>query len=68
MFSVKYRYYVSDYDYGHFHWTDGYESFDTMTQAQQFIADIDRRILNGDSDVRPGCIVDLNEIHSDLRW
>ena len=69
MFTVKYRYYVSDCDYGHFHWTDGYESFETMAQAQNFISDIDRRISNGDSDVRPGCIVDLDDILSQpTRW
>ena len=55
MFTVQYRWYA--YDAGHQHWTDDYESFETMAQAQQFIADIDRCILNGDSDVRPGRIV-----------
>ncbi len=69
MFTVKYRYYVSDYDYGHFYWTDCYESFETMAQAQNFISDIDRSISNGNSDVRPGRIVNLDDILSQpTRW
>ena len=52
---VQYRYYA--YDDGHHHWTDDYQSFATESDAQQFIADLDRRIADGDTDVRPGRIV-----------
>ena len=52
---VQYRYYA--YDDGHHHWTDDYESFATESDAQQFIADLDRRIADGDIDIRPGRIV-----------
>ena len=62
---VEYRYYA--YDNGHQHWTDDYASFDSVDDAQQFIADIDRRIANGDTDVRPGRIVDSAEISTSTR-
>ena len=54
-FTVCYRYYA--YDDGHHHWTDDYVSFDTESAAIQFIADLDQRIADGDTDVRPGRIV-----------
>ena len=53
---VQYRYYA--FDDGHHHWTDDYESFATVTDAEQFIAELDRRIADGDTNVRPGRIVD----------
>ena len=54
-FIVQYRYYA--YDDGHHHWTDDYESFATESAAHDFIAELDTRIANGDTDVRPGRII-----------
>lgn len=54
-FIVQYRYYA--YDDGHHHWTDDYESFSTESAAHDFIAELDTRIANGDTDVRPGRII-----------
>lgn len=61
-FIVEYRYYA--YDDGHSHWTDDYQSFDTNDEAQQFISELDRRIASGDNDVRPGRIVDEDDMPS----
>ena len=57
-FTVMYRYYA--YDDGHHHWTDDYASFATESEANDFIAELDRRIADGDHDVCPGRIVDLD--------
>lgn len=61
-FIVQYRYYA--YDDGHHHWTDDYESFATESAARDFIAELDTRIANGDTDVRPGRIVSEDELTS----
>ena len=66
-FVVVYRYYATDD--GHCHWTDSSESFASLDDAQQFIDVIDARIANGDSDVRPGRIVDSDDIPPlPVRW
>ena len=59
-FIVEYRYY--SFDDGHHHWTDDYASFDTNADAQQFIAELDRRIVNGDTNVQSGRIIDPDEL------
>ena len=62
MFTVQYSYYA--YDPGHYHWTDDYQSFDTVDDAQQFIAELDQRIATGDNDVRTGRIVSTDNLMS----
>ena len=57
-YTVEYRYYA--YDDGHHHWTDDYESFSSESDALAFIAELDTRIANGDYDVKPGRIVNLD--------
>ena len=61
-FVVEYRYYA--YDDGHHHWTDDFESFPTEDAANDFIAELDRRIANGDNDVRPGRILSNEDLPS----
>ena len=61
-FIVQYRYYA--YDDGHHHWTDDYASFSTESAAHDFIAELDTRIANGDTDVRPGRIVTDDDLPS----
>lgn len=61
-FTVQFRYYA--YDDGHHHWTDDFASFDTESAALDFIAELDTRIANGDSDVRPGRIVSPDDLPS----
>lgn len=62
---VEYRYYA--YDDGHYHWTDDYESFDSESAAHAFIAELDTRIANGDNDVRPGRIVNPDDLRPGRR-
>ena len=62
---VQFAYYA--FDDGHHHWTDDYSSFDSVDDAQQFIADINRRIANGDTNIRPGHIVDTDELTGNNR-
>ena len=64
-FTVCYRYYA--YDDGHHHWTDDYVSFDTESAAIQFIADLDQRIADGDHDVRPGRLIDPDDLRPGRR-
>ena len=61
-FIVEYRYYA--FDDGHHHWTDDYESFSTESDAQAFIAELDKRIANGDTNVRSGRIVSESELYT----
>ena len=61
-FIVQYRYYA--YDDGHHHWTDDYASFATESAAHDFIAELDTRIANGDTDVRPGQIVSEDDLYT----
>lgn len=66
-FVVVYRYYATDD--GHCHWTDSSESFASLDDAQHFIDDLNDRIANGASDVRPGRIVDADDIPPlPVRW
>jgi hypothetical protein len=59
---VQYRYYA--YDDGHHHWTDDYVSFPTESAAHDFIAELDTRIADGDTDVRPGQIVSEEDLYT----
>lgn len=59
---VEYRYY--DYDDGHQYWTDEVASFDSRSAAQDFIAELDQRIADGDHDVTAGRITTDAEFRS----